>query len=275
MAAAVNRRRKRKGGRSGNSPWGSLFAKGELEESTPQRGFFPRTDDEEERESEGSRSIVHAVWQRFNFLSLLATFLFLSFTCFLYYALFRLWKPQEMTDIAGYRDQGSVTDIKAKLINANGAEISFSEEEINRYLAKNSRARQTGIFSIIAHAQGAAFRFHNGYAELVIDRIIGSNLHNTTSVYITIERTENHGVHSLSVALRGGEPIMESVPEGGRIGQVRVPPRCTQMLQPALNSLMACHPDIVKTIMEQDYLPVFSEDKVTFLPHDTETLNSK
>lgn len=215
--------------------------------------------------------MVRALWQRFNFLSLLATFIFLAFTCFLYYALVRLWTPQEMTDIAGYRDQGSVTDIKAKLINADGAEISFSEEEINRYLAKNSRARQTGIFSIIAHAQGAAFRLHDGYAELVIDRIIGSNLHNTTSIYLTIQRTENHGVHSLNIEIRGGAPIMENVPGGGRIGQVRVPPRCIQMLQPALNSLMTCHPDIVKTVLEQNYLPVFTEDKVTFVPPAAET----
>lgn len=275
MAAAVNRRRKRKGGSSGNSPWGSLLAKAPLEESSSRRGFFSRTDDEEDAETENRGGIVRAVWQRFNFLSLLATLIFLAFTCFLYYALFRLWTPQELADISGYRDQGSVTDIKARLINADGTQISFSEEEINRYLAKNCRARQTGIFSIIAHAQGAAFRLHDGYAELVIDRIIGSNLHNTTSVYITVERTENHGVHSLSVDIRGGDPIMESVPGGGRIGQVRVPPRCTQMLQPALNSLVACHPDIIRTIMEHDYLPVFSEDKVTFVPHASETSNQE
>ncbi len=273
MAAAVNRRRKKKRESSGNSPWGSLFDKTAPQENSAPRSFFPQADDEDAGGQDDRTGLVRAIWQRFNFLSLLATFLFLAFTCFLYYALFRLWTPQEMTDIAGYRDQGSVTDIKAKLINADGAEISFSEEEINRYLAKNCRARQTGVFSIIAHAQGAAFRLHNGYAELVIDRIIGSNLHNTTSVYLTVTREEKHGVHSLNVSVKGGTPIMESVPSGGRIGLVRVPPRCTQMLQPALNSLLSCHPDIVRTILEHDYLPVFEEDKVTFVPHANATTN--
>lgn len=274
MAPAVNKRRKKKQRSDAYSPWGSLFSKEQAEESPANRSFFSPVGEEDSEEDESTPGLATQIWRRFNFLSLLATFLFLAFTCFLYFALLRLWTPQDMTDIAGYRDQGSVTDIKAKLINANGQQISFTEEEINRYLAKQSRAQQTGFFSIVAHAQGAAFRIHDGYAELVIDRIIGSNLHHTTSVNISITRQEQHGVNSLKVEIRGDQPIMESVPNGGRIGQVRVPPRCTQMLQPALESLLACHPDIVRAVQEHQYLPVFTKGKVTFVPLADETTST-
>ncbi len=273
---ADNKRRNRKQKEPGagfRSPWGSLLAKKDRgEELSPNSSFY--TPEDAEEDEEGRRpSLLQILWQRFNFWATLATVLFLLFTGVLALLVVRLWTPQSMRDIAGFADKGRGGDISMQLGKSNGEELIFTEAEINRYLRDTCRMRQTGLFSIIAHAQGVAIRIHDGYAEVVIDRILGANIHQTTAVHLSFSQQMQHGRPVLQAAFRGGPPILGNMPRGGSIGRVAVPERHIQMLQPALETLLACYPDIMQAVEEHGYLPVFVRGKggedsyVRLVPH--------
>ncbi len=273
---AENRRRNRKKKRSGagfRNPWGSLLSAREKgEELSPNSSFYTPEEGEEEEEENGF-SLLRELWQRFNVFSTLAVLLFLLFTGWLMGIVIDMWTPQPMGDIAGFADKGRGGDISMVLDKSNGEELIFTEGEINRYLRDTCRMRQTGLFSIIAHAQGVAVRIHNGYAELVIDRLLGANIHQTTAIHLTFSQHIEHGHPVLKVEFKGGPPITGKMPRGGSIGCQPVPERHIRMLQPALETLVACYPDITRAIEEHGYLPHFvdggegEESYVRLIPH--------
>ncbi len=274
MAENRRRNRKKKGTGAGfRNPWGSLLAKKERgEDISPNSSFYTPEDGEDEGE-EGRTSLLRELWQRFNFWSSFATLLFLLFTGVLALLVVRMWTPQPLRDIAGFADKGRGGDISVVLGKSNGEELIFTEGEINRYLRDTCRMRQTGLFSIIAHAQGIAVRIHDGYAELVIDRLLGANIHQTTAVHLSFSQHLEHGRPVLKADFRGGPPILGNMPRGGSIGSLAVPERHIQMLQPALETLLACYPDITRAVEEHGYLPQFikggegEESYVRLIPH--------
>ncbi len=263
MAAAENKRRSKRRGSGDRSPWGSLFIKSEREkrEDLSRTTFFSRHNEEEEGEEEEKRSLLRQLWARLNLWSLLALVLFLGFVGLLVGCIICMWTPQSLRDIAGYADKGQARDLSALIKNSQGETITITEGELNRYLRDTCRMRQTGLFSIIAHTQGIAVRIHDGYAELIIDRLLGANIHQTTAIHLSFSQDVQLGRPELEVSYRGGDPIMGMMPRGGRIGCLAVPERHIQMLEPALRSLAACYPDITRTIIEKGYCPVFVASK--------------
>lgn len=279
MAAAENRRRKHsRKEEEVRSFWNFFSHDKPAENDFTRRTFFARQGEEDEMAdgADDGRGILRELWSRFNFWSLVATLLFLAFTGSLILAVVRMWQPQDLKDIAGYTDKGASRDLSLLISNAQGAPVSFTEGELNRYLRDTCRMRQTGIFSIIAHAQGVAVRVHDGYAELVIDRLVGSNMHQTTAVNLTFRQLNEHGRPVLKVDFQGGPPLLGRMPRGGRIGQVGVPQRHIQVLKPALETLLSCYPDIVRAIEEYGYCPHFEqgsaqqEGRITLLPYSPE-----
>ena len=195
MPGSNNRKRTKQRPEEETSIWGFLFSNEEQGEDITKSAFFGRPGEVEDADAQPEpQNILLDLWQRFNFWSILAAIVFLTFTAVLVNSVISMWTPQNMRDIAGYSDNGSARDITALLRNANGSEISFTEAEINRFLKETCRIRQTGIFSIITHGHGLALRIHNGYAELVIDRMIGANIHQTTSVNLTFRQETEHGL---------------------------------------------------------------------------------
>ncbi len=278
---AGNRRRNRKKKKQGANylaTWGSLLSprddEQEKEDLSPNVSFYMPEDEEEEEEQRPS--LLGRIWQRFNFWASLAVALFLLFVWVLGLMVVRMWTPQTLDDIAGFSDKGSGKDIAALLRHSQGEEIVFTEAEINRFLRETCRLRQTGLFSIIAHAHRVAVRIHDGYAEVIIDRLIGANIHQTTAVHVTFSQDSQHGSPVLLAELRGGPPILGSMPRGGRIGTMAVPSRHMQMLQPALQTLLACYPDITQAVEDHGYLPRFvkggegEESYVRLIPHRPE-----
>lgn len=274
MSGPINRKRTKKRTEEETSLWGFLFKNEEQGEDMTRKAFFGRAGEEDD--SDEPLQPAHplaALWRRFNFWSILAIIIFLVFTIILGNAVARMWSPQNMRDIAGYSDNGSTRDLSAILSNANGQEISFTEAEINRYLRETCRIRQTGIFSIIAHGHGIGVRIHDGYAELVIDRMIGANIHQTTSVYLTFSQETEHGRPVLKVEFKGGAPLSGNIQRGGSIGTFGIPSRYVNMLGPALRTLLNCYPDIVNTIEEHGYCPYFTkgqngnENRVRLVPY--------
>lgn len=279
MARPVNRKRTHKNKEpDGRSLWGSLFNKEavgeEGEDFTRATTYSPHGDYEEEEELPEEKLFTllrRKLWQRFNIWALISASLFLSFTLVLLLLLVKLWMPQNLSDIAGYNDTTAARDLTALIRNANGAPVTITEAELNRYLRDTCRMRQTGIFSIITHCQGLAVRIHNGYAELVFDRLMGANMHQTTAVYLTFAQENRLGNPELKAELRGSEPLLGTMPSGGSIGSVALPQRHVLMLKPALESLISCYPDIAELIREHHYCPVFSANgqdrRLTLIPY--------
>ena len=261
MADTSNRKRTKKRAEEDTSLWGFLFNNDEQSQDITKKAFFgrPGEDEDEEENAPEQRNILQEIWRRFNFLSILAAVIFLIFTIYLFQAVTQMWTPQNMRDIAGYSDNGSARDLSALLRNANGQEISFTEAEINRYLRETCRLRQTGIFSIITHGQGIGVRIHDGYAEVVIDRMIGANIHQTTSIFLTFRQKVEHGRPVLKIDFQGGEPLAGDIQKGGSIGIFDLPTRHISMLAPALNTLADCYPEITEIFEIYGYSPIFTK----------------
>lgn len=279
MARTGNRKRTHKSKEpEGRSLWGSLFnkeAEGEEgEDFTRITTYSPHGDEEDEEELPEENFLVmlrRKLWQGFNFWGLISVSLFLSFTLVLLILLVKLWVPQDLSDIAGYNDTAAARDLTALIRNANGAPVSITEAELNRYLRDTCRMRQTGIFSIITHCQGIAVRIHNGYAELVFDRLMGANMHQTTAIYLSFSQENKLGSPELKVEFRGGEPLFGTMPNGGSVGSIALPQRHVLMLRPALESLISCYPDIAELVREHRYCPVFTANgkdrRLTLIPY--------
>lgn len=259
MATPQNKHRKRER-RPSDPLWGSLMQPEREEEDTVTSLPPPHHYEEPAyvNEEEPPQPLWREMWHHFSFWSMLATFIFLVFTGGIAWLTMQMWTPQDTHDIAGYTDKGTARDLLVALRQANGAEVIFTEGELNRYLRDTCRLRQTGIFSVLAHAQGVAVRLHDGYAEIIIDRVLSTHFHQTTAVHIAMERETDHGRPKLRAEFRGGSPILGSMPRGGRIGCVGIPQRFIQMLQPALDTLQDCYPDIIELIETTGYCPEFN-----------------
>lgn len=272
MSSGGNRKRKHRQPNPDKGLWGSLFHSRDKTHETINNAFYDNGEEQEAAtDAPFSRFIWVRLWGKFNFWALLATLLFLSFTGVLYFCVLRMWIPQDLSDIAGYEDNAAPRDLALVLRNANGGTVSFTEAELNRYLRNTCRMRQTGIFSIITHCRGVAVRIHDGYAELIFDRLVGANIHQTTAVNLSFVRSVEMGQPKLRVEFRGGPPILGKMPTGGRIGLAEIPQGHMRMLSPALESLLSCYADIFDLAEQHHYYPVFSagaERRVTLIPYN-------
>ena len=263
MVKGVNKKRSKKKTSTDRSLWGSLFHGQEDRENTLRRSFFShgaeQYDDEDDEDA--PHGLFSALWKSFNFWSVVAVGIFLSFTLVLFIFLMRMWMPQDLSDIAGYRDSARARDLESLITEAEGAPITITEAELNRYLRDTCRMRQTGIFSIIASGQGVAVRIHDGYAELVLDRLLGANVHQTTSINLTFRQENTLGRPELTVDFKGGAAIAGALPRGGTIGSVPVPQRHIRMLRPALETLLSCYPRIAEAVEHYHYCPLFTKGK--------------
>lgn len=226
-------------------------------------------EEEEATRLAGAKGILKDIWARISIWIVIAVVLFVTFVGTLLILTWRMWQPQDLSDIAGYKDNVASRDLDL-LINTKTAareEIVITEAELNRYLRDNTRIRQDGIFSIITHANGVAVRVHDGYAELIIERIIGADFRQTTSVHLHFYQKEKDGKVELCLEYRGGEPVMMgSSPRGGSIGKMGIPQRHIVMLQPSLETLRDCYPGIRDAILKNDYCPYFEEGRIILRP---------
>ena len=264
MATTENRRRKkdRRAAPPAGAAWGDRPQHGVPDCTGVDPAYFPPQVSEEHPYDEAPpSSLWRRLWQWINLWSLIATALYVLFIGALALLALNMWKAQDMRNIAGYTDNGTARDLTVALNNANGAEIVFTEGEVNRYLRDTCRLRQTGIFSVLANAQGVAIRMHDGYAELIIDRMLSTHFHQTTAVNLTFVQEDDHGRPVLKMEMRGGEPILGSLPRGGRIGQLGVPQRYMQMLRPALETIRDCYPEFFEKIAAYGYRPEFYQSR--------------
>ncbi len=263
MASSGNRRRTTRSKRTaeGEPLWGGLFTGAEEQPEIPAPRSRQPEDEPEPAHVYAPQESALSFWKNINGWHLCTYILYFIFAALLYWLAISMWVPQDMRDIAGYTDKGAARDLTAMLRNANGGEVVFTEAEINRYLRDTCRMRQTGIMAIVSHSEGVALRIHDGYCEFIIDRLIGSNLHQTTSVYLTFHRVTDHGRQVVRMSICGGEPMFGSTPRGGRIGCMPFPQQYMRMLQPALETIPDCYPDFFGMIREHGYYPTFTKGR--------------
>lgn len=253
--------------------WGSLFTKNRQEENLTQATIYSPVleDGEEEQETPGSGSLFRKLWMLSNFWAMMALLLFVTFIITMIVITVRMWQPQDLSDIEGYNDTIPSRNLERLICRKAPLRevIVIPEADINRYLRDTCRIRQDGFFSIFSQGHGIAFRFHDGYAELIIDRVFGHDSHQTTAVNISFTREVTDEQPKLNVALRGGSPIFGTIHRGGRIGKLAVPQRHITILQPALESLKGSYPAICEVLLDNGYCPFFEEGRVVLRPYST------
>ena len=72
------------------------------------------------------------------------------------------WSPQNTADLPGFRQKENAPDIPKILKQAinRDASVSFSEEDINRYLASSVHPQQHGALAIFATNPAVGIRLH-------------------------------------------------------------------------------------------------------------------
>ena len=278
MATGQNRKRNSKRRRTDfRALWGGLFRRNEVQGDDVTHGTLYDTEGED-AEDKGERAVsrLRRIWAHIGVWKLVAAIVFFLFICPLTCVTVRMWQPQDISDIEGYNDNIPSRNLTRLICNktAAGEPIIIREDDVNRYLRDTCCIKQDGFFSIFAEARGMAFRFHEGYAEFIIERAFGPLTRQTTTVNITCYIETVNGQPELKAELHGGEPVFGSVPRGGSIGKVAIPQRHIVILQPALESLRDCYPEIRDALKQHLYCPVFKEGRVELHPYQYQQANT-
>ena len=274
MAAQNKKRKKSRKGRDFHALWGSFFRKETPQNDVTHGTLFGGAPEEEETAAEISiREMLRRWLVRVSVWRLISFILFGSFILFLFIILVRMWLPQDLKSIAGNDDNMQYRNLTAYITTRAAqreANITITEADLNRYLKNTCALHQDSIFSLLVGNESLLCRVHDGYIELIIDRVIDAGLgiadirfHQTTSVYLTFTQEIVNGEPKLNVEFKGGEPIWGEMPRGGCIGRLPIPQRHILMLQPALANLRDSYPEIRDTIMENGYCPVFEKGVIT------------
>lgn len=251
MPVDNHRRRKRKK-KEDLELWGSLYNDASSVEAT-----LPQQEEDALPAEPSLRK------HRFNIWKFAASLMMVCVLAIIALMVALTWMPQNLSDVQGYDRQGNVTDLPAVFHRAalNGEEAVFTETEINRYLQDTLKLSQDGVFNLIARPYGVAVRIHDGYAELILDRLIGSQFHQTISVYLTFREIHTDEGIKIEVEYRGGDNILGSMPRGGKIGLVPVPERYILILHPVVEGIKRTYGELFSEITTGGYLPRFVKDR--------------
>lgn len=169
-------------------------------------------------------------------------------------AVYFIAQPQDLTDLGGYGTVSKITptrDLKQVLDNAvekaaanRGYAVTFSEAELNDWLARTVVAKQGGLLGTGVSLDRVWVRLEEGRAELIMARsLFGRSF--TVSMYIQVERMEDSEGPFLNVQQDGG-PYHKDYPRpprGGRFGRLVVPQGFLYLVKPAYQKLAALFPE--------------------------------
>lgn len=169
-------------------------------------------------------------------------------------AVYFVVQPQDLTDLGGYAPLAKGAperDLKVTLKNAidkagsdRGYAVTFSEADLNHWLARTVVAKQGGFLDSVVTLKRIWVRLEEGRAEVIMERaILGKTF--TVSMYLQIEKMEDSKGAFLSVQPDGG-PYSKDFPRpprGGRFGQLVVPQGFLYLLKPAYQKLADLFPE--------------------------------
>lgn len=190
-------------------------------------------------------------------------------------AVYRASQAQDLVDIATYNElkQGwgdqpisRPRDLLTDLQDAAylGAEITISEDDINRYLQATLLAKQEGLFSLVAGIDSVWVRLHDGYAEIIIERRLQG-----------IEKTYPHNIayfiqpetlpDGSFTGLQGnGEKLIGLFPVSGKIGNLQVPSLANLLTQPALDNLAASYTSELDLLANKADQLIIKDNRIQF-----------
>lgn len=278
MASGENRRRNRKRRhKDWRALWGAFFQRTDKSEGddVTHGTLYENEEDEIAGDSANAFTRFKQMWVHVSMWKLTAYVLFVLLVGTLFITVYRMWSPQDISDIEGFHDSAASKNLTRLICDrtAKGEPIIIREDDVNRYLRDTCCIKQDGFFSIFAETRGVAFRFHKGYAEFVIERAFGPLSPQTTTVNISFVVELENGQPQLKAYLRGGEPIWGSIPRGGSIGKMSIPQKHIVILKPALESLLACYPEIRDAVVQHGYCPYFEDGRVELRPYQSPQQN--
>jgi len=163
------------------------------------------------------------------------------------YALFLIFSPQHMKDIA-VSDQPA-RDLKTvfKKSIEGSYELTISEEEINTYIAQTLAMQQKGLCEKFASLEKVLVRLEKDRAEVtMVRKVAGLDL--TISMWCKVSQTENErGEIQTHVDFDGGPGIAR----GGRFGKLVVPQGFLLLVRSSFEALAAQYPEELRLGFEE------------------------
>lgn len=213
------------------------------------------------------------IWSIISYTLYFAVFALIAIPCIL------MWTAQPHDKEAIHSTEQETIKLQSRIAEAGNGPISFTEDELNLHFAQRCNMVQQGGYSIIAHPESVKIAIHDGYAEIIFDRMLGAEFHHTVAVNISFERQEDEDYSRVICHMHGGSPLFGGFQRGGAIGSMPIPERFMQMMIPPLKRLMRLHPQIQELIEERGYLPHFTFDNagrgiVQFLPPSQQFLST-
>ncbi len=169
-------------------------------------------------------------------------------------AIYFVVQPQDLTDLGGNGTSSKIAPVRdLKLILQNAVEkasanrgytVTFSEAEINDWLARTVVAKQGGVLGAAVTLDRVWVRLEEGRAELIMVRTIFGRPF-TVSMYFQVEKMEDSLGPFLSIQPEGGpyHKDFPRPPRGGRFGRLVVPQGFLYFVRPAYQKLGALFPE--------------------------------
>ena len=198
------------------------------------------------------------------------------------------WQPQETSSLPGFRQKDNAPDMPkiVKQAVARDASVSFSEEDINRYLASSLQPKQHGALAIFATNPAVGVRLHGGkekpdgsigegYMEIIIERYTGVDSRQTISLFLTpFQSMDPHNYMAVQTRFEfyNDKTLPGGIHVGGTIGGLSVPQGYMIFLLPAFeNLLQACLP-LIHMVEESGMGLHISDGRLSLTPPQKRTL---
>ena len=208
-------------------------------------------------EDQGSREKPVREKTPFSLIGNLIFLLTIAILAAIAWLVYSSWCPQKTDDLPGFRQRENAPDIPRILKQAinRDASVSFSEEDINRYLASSIHPQQHGALAIFATNPAAGIRLHGGkerpdgtigegYMEIIIERYTGIDSRQTISLFLTpFQSLDPHNYMAVQTRFEfyNDETLPGGIHVGGTIGSLSVPQGYMIFLLPAFENLLQAY----------------------------------
>lgn len=237
----------------------------------------------EEAETTGEQGAEEPELPRFQIpvLSIISNLLYIIVFALIAVPTVLMWIPHPHPEQSSRFAEQAAPSIEQRIqeAEAGAGAITFTEADINRYIEQHYNIIQQGGYSILAHPESIMIKVCDGYAQVIVDRMLGADFHHTITINVSFERVEDEDYSKIICRLEGGEPLIGGFARGGAVGSLPIPERFAQMMIPSLKRLLRMSPQIQELVEERGYLPHFTFDNkgqalVQFLPPSQQLLST-
>lgn len=198
------------------------------------------------------------------------------------------WTPQDTSRLPGFRMKENAPDIPKILKQAinRDASVSFSEDDLNRYLASSSQPQQHGAMAIFATNPAIGIRLHggkprmdgsmsDGYMEIIIERYTGVDTRQTISLFLTpIQSIDPHNYMAVQTRFEfyNDDMLPGGIHAGGTIGALSVPQGYMIFLLPAFENLLQAYAPLIHLLEESGMGIHIGDGRLDLTPPQKRTL---